>query len=161
MCHTPFHPGLILGIGPSPCNCGCWGKRQTAGGPLGELQECIEECAPESEETMRFWEWDRIRRRCGRAIVPPTCAARTQEYVATAETTMPVSVSKGSLTSGINFLEPMGQPAQTEQPTVTIQPRPRLPTQHRDFPDAILAGIAGSNRNALKMLFGRGYHAWV
>jgi hypothetical protein len=76
---------------------------------------------------------------------------------------MPVSVSKGSLTSGINFLEPMAwrQPAQTEQPTVTIQPRPRLPTQHRDFPDAILAGIAGSNRNALKMLFGRGYHAWV
>ena len=43
------------------------------------LQERIEECAPESEETMRFWEWDRIRRRCGRAIVPPTCAARTQE----------------------------------------------------------------------------------
>ena len=83
---------------------------------------------PESEETMRFWEWDRIRRRCGRAIVPPTCAARTQEYVATAETTMPVSVSKGSLTSGINFLEPIGQHPQTEQPTVMIQPRPRSPT---------------------------------
>jgi hypothetical protein len=58
-------------------------------------------------------------------------------------------------------LEPIGQHPQTEQPTVTIQPRPRLPTQHKDFPDATLAGIAGSNRNALKMLFGRGYRAWV
>ena len=28
------------------------------------LQERMEESAPESEETMRFWEWDRIRRRC-------------------------------------------------------------------------------------------------
>ena len=127
MCPTPLPPR------PDPWNRSHTSQLRLPGSarlPVDRwmgLQERMEECAPESEETMRFWEWDRIRRRCGRAIVPPTCAARTQEYVATAETTMPVSVSKGSLTSGINFLEPIGQHPQTEQPTVMIEPRPRSP----------------------------------
>jgi hypothetical protein len=74
---------------------------------------------------------------------------------------MPVSVSKGSLTSEINFLEPMGQPAPDGTTNGHDPATAAVAPQHRDFPDAILAGIAGSNRNALKMLFGRGYRAWV
>jgi hypothetical protein len=43
------------------------------------LQGRMEECTPASEEIVRLWEWDRIRRGYGRAVVPPTFAARTQQ----------------------------------------------------------------------------------